>query len=214
MNLQPFSKLALQQEWARQGITAPGKIVIISKSGAGSSSQLKQLERYLVGTRTHFFSCGDEMRARQRQLKFATIGDFITHIKAHPEQGHDEWLDDNIRRIGQEHDRLVIEGRLPHILVPGAFTVYLDCSLQTRAERRRLQLRNEQGVRISWEKSLMNIVTRDTDDWDRNSPRYPGYDWRPEDFDFTISTESTPKEEVGHWILEAHRLWVARGMRN
>mgnify|MGYP002361374644 FL=1 len=213
MTMQPFSKQALQECWAKEKISAPEKIVIISKSGAGSSSQLKQLERYLAGTKTHFFSCGDEMRARQKELGFPTIGDFIAHIKAHPEEGHDEWLDANIQRIGQEHDRLVIEGRLPHILVPSAFTVYLDCSPQTRAERRRKQLREEQRVIISWEKCLKNIVTRDTDDWGRNSPRYPGYDWRPEDFDFVISTEFMPKEEVAHWILEAYRKWLARGMR-
>lgn len=78
-------------------------------------------------------------------------------------------LVDNQRRIGQEHPRLVTEGRdQGSIVFPrAAVKFYLDASPAVRAQRRAEQLR-EMGKPVQLEQIRKNIIERDRKDSTRS----------------------------------------------
>ncbi len=175
------------------------QISITSLTGAGSSTLRKNLLGFLPQAPWRFVSGGMLMRAKAQELGM-TIEQFATYNRDHPEKGYDKWLDTTIEELGT-HNWVVAEGRLPHIFMPHAYRVRLECSSEVRARRRR----DQEFPDLSVEQVMKKIIARDEDDNTRYEKLYPGCMWSDNDFDLIVDTEKMSPGEVAVAVVENHQ---------
>lgn len=177
------------------------QISITAVTGAGSSSLMASIKTWhkFKNKPYRFVSAGGLMRDRA-DSKLMAIEEFTAHCRAHPEEGHDSWLDLTIARLAH-HNWVVCEGRLPHVFMPKAFKILLKCDLNLRAERR------ARDLKISTEKALEKISARDADDHARYEALYPGCHWADSDFDLCLDSTKMGTYALTQEIEYAHERW-------
>lgn len=177
------------------------QISITSKTGAGSSSLLEGLKKKLGNFPYRWVSGGGLMRTRaaERGMKIEV---FVRYSREHPEEGHDRWCDQQIANFAS-HDWVICEGRLPHIFMPGALRVFLECDLDIRAVRR-----HRDHPELSLDEVTEMIVQRDIDDDTRYNALYSGCHWPLGDFDLVLSSSLMTVEEEVELLLLKHSIWV------
>ena len=176
------------------------QITITSMAGVGGTTLYNRLNRTL-GDKFEFATAGGIFRKRGKDLGFQDIESFVIHNNAHPEEGHDEWCDDQQRKLGKRN-RVVIEGRLSHIFLPHAFRVLLVCPLHVRAQRR-----HEDTKGSTFEGELIKMLKRDVRDSERYDTLYPGWFWQHKDFDLVVNTAFNSDRETEKRVLEGHEKW-------
>ncbi len=176
---------------------------ITSLSGCGSSALLTALKREFEKAPYRFPSGGDIMRAVAAK-RGVPIEILAEQNREHPEWGIDNEMDQMLN-IFATQDFVICEGRLPHILMPGAFKVLLVCPREECA--RRIAIRDG----ISEEESMRRVTKRDLKD---DSPRYKrlyGDKCLWEDcvgFDLVIDTQEKDQAATVQAFLSGHSAWV------
>lgn len=184
--MQPYSKKALTPVRYLCDL-----IGITSQSGVGSSTALDNLHR-VIGDRSWRFVSGGDLMRREASNRGMSLECLLGQAKF--DSSIDGQLDKRLGRIGRQN-HTVIESRLAHLHCQTGFRVLLICpSYEVRAER-------------SDKYAPEDLEKRDKDDHERYARLYPGSMWEDADFDFVLSTQTTPKEEVAARIIEAHRHW-------
>ena len=141
------------------------------------------------------------MMRQEARFRNMTIEEFASYNLAHPVAGIDKMLDQRINILGT-HDYVIAEGRLPHIFLPGAFKVYLDCAFSIRASRRAEQISSPLAI------VKKDLRKRDSDDNTRYQKLYgPGCLWTPDQFDLVINTGDMDEMEVFQYMLASHEKW-------
>jgi cytidylate kinase len=100
-----------------------------------------------------------DRRDRSEAIRHPAVSALVSEVSAIPAVRHK--LVAEQRRIARRHN-VVCEGRdIGSVVFPGAqLKVYLDCSADARAARRRLELQ-EKGTRVSGRAVLANLRKRD-----------------------------------------------------
>jgi cytidylate kinase len=180
------------------------RITITAQTKVGKSRTLEAMEdlykSYFFHQPYEFVSAGQLMRKRADELGMS-IGEFVSHMTVHPEEGHDKWVDDQIAACAHR-SRVVVEGRVVHSFLPDAFHVLLECDMATRAER----TARANGTDPDVERA--KIFKRDEDDIARFSMKYPGCMWDPKHFHLRINTAMHSPDEIAHIIMREHSSWV------
>jgi cytidylate kinase len=179
------------------------QVSITSLSGCGSSALLKALKQYYEKSPYRFASGGDIMRtiARRRNVPIETLAE---QNRLHPEWEIDYEMDQMLNLFGTQ-DFLICEGRLPHILLPGAYKVRLGCPREECA--RRIAARDG----ITYEESLRRVIKRDKED---DEPRYKNLYgekclWDDDTgFDLVIDTQANDQIATVEKFIAGHAKWV------
>lgn len=138
---------------------------------------------------------------QEAESRNMTIEELAAYNLAHLEEGIDKMLDQKINILGT-HNFVIAEGRLVHLLLPGAFKVYLDCPLPVRAIRRVQQTPSSLSV------VKKDLMKRDSDDNTRYQKLYgPGCLWTPDQFDLVINTGEMFEMEVFQYMMASHEKW-------
>jgi cytidylate kinase len=177
------------------------QISITSKTAAGKTSLVRELRKLLPGDSYRWVSGGSIMRERAAQFGMS-IEEFAAHNRLHPEEGHDKWLDGHIATLAEE-DGMVCDGRLVHFFMPGAFKVWIECDLATRAGRRHKDESHKEYWRVERE-----IEKRDQDDEERYTKLYPGCIWQPQQFDLVLDSRSCFPDMLARRLVREHADWL------
>ena len=216
MNKTMFPDILRRNFYGRRAFDDVGKrfsnqISITAETAVGKSDTISAMQKLLP--QNTFTSIGAKMRERQKELGFKTIEEFTTHMRFHPEEGHDEAVDSEFCRRALVQNLLVGEGRLVHVFMPYAFHVLLICHPFVRAQRRWKAWRKK-DPKLKQETVLGAILDRDRDDESRYEENYPGCIWDKSDYDLVVSTEYQSQEQVARKIVEGHQIWFGKFGRN
>lgn len=184
------------------------QISITSTASAGSSTLLDLLRSKFANSKVKFVSGGEIFRKLAKDNGYDDVSVYAKMLEDSGDTEPDYWLDRQIEDYGRQ-DVVVLEARLPHVLMPNAFKVYLDCPVQVRAHRRHLQL-SRAGENITYTQVIRNILHRDFCDHERNSKRYPGYDWGRSYYDLVIHTDALTSIQAMACLLDSHSGWVSK----
>lgn len=177
---------------------------ITSLSGCGSSSLLADLKHFYRKAPYRFPSGGDIMRA-VADRRGVSIETLARQNRENPEWGIDHELDQMLNIFGTQ-DYVICEGRLPHIMMPGAFKVRLRCPREECARR----IATRDGILEA--ESMRRIIERDDEN---DGPRYRdlyGQNCLWEDdsgFDLVINTQEKDRAATVEAFLAGHAAWVA-----
>jgi cytidylate kinase len=190
----PYSRQALRPEGARYFSRQFG---IISQAGAGKSTLADKIAESF---HPHLkrVSGGAFMRKRAAE-RGMTIGQFAAHMEQHPEEGHDQWCDDQIMASAMAND-VVIDTHLP-AFVPNGFMIYLVCGLETRGKRRTKPGEDVSAVTAA-------LKERDRNDLAKYARIYPGSIWLYWDYDLVINTETHDPGQCLAIALREHDAWL------
>lgn len=181
-------------------------ITIAGKPGSGKSTTSKGLANTLGYSH---FSSGDLFRAIGQERGIDVLN---TNLVAETEKDIDELVDQKLRDLGSEQDKLVIDSRMAWHWMPYSFRVYLDLDLTIAADRiisnmdaERLTAENIPGDTQEYAQQLQGRL-------DSEIRRYMNlYQANPYDhtnYDLVINTAIHNPEEVQQIISEAYKNWV------
>jgi cytidylate kinase len=142
------------------------------------------------------------MREIGRRQGHESITDFARHMRQHPGQGPDEYVDRRVREHMLRNHRS-LDAHLP-VFAPCAFIIYLKCPWRVCAERRAAQKGRPVGA------VLAELMQRDTDDQAKYAEIYPGSAWLESDYDFVVDTNSHDEGRTFMLVLAHWRLWSER----
>lgn len=176
--------------------------------GSGKST-LRKLLANRLGYAT--FSTGDFMRALAIK-EGHTLESFNELIATRKDI--DEHIDAELARIEKEEDNMIIDSHLAYHFVPSGFSVFLDLSFDTAAERiygdREAIVRKEsgerldslEGVREATRKRVLNHI-------DRYKRHYGINPYDPSSYDLVVSSERNTPEALVETILTQYTTWSA-----
>lgn len=199
------SKKTMNETHRIRGDRFPNQVAITSSSGAGSSSLLALYKSKEHGPKGpyRYVSGGDMMRLLAAKQGLG-IEDFCIYRAEHPEEGIDRKVDAMLNAFATQ-DFGIFEGRLVHVLCPGAFKVLLTCDLDVRAQRKGLQLHKAStSIKVQLEE-------RDRVDTEIYISLYgPGCIWGPSQFDLVIDTAVLDEKQTFDAVVQAHDTWRKR----
>jgi cytidylate kinase len=176
--------------------------------GSGKSTVKK-----LLGTRLGYttFSTGDFTR-RLAHERGITLEEFNEQI-ANGGKELDHLIDEELMRIEREADTYVIDSHLAFHFVPSAFSVYLDISFDTAAERifndRDAEIRVLSGDTMhTLEEARERTMKRVLNHKDRYMRHYGINPYLPSEHKHVINTETLIPQEIVEEILIAYNDWL------
>jgi cytidylate kinase len=179
------------------------QISITSLTAAGKTTLVRELRKLLGEEPYRWISAGGLMRERA-EAHGMTMEEFARHMKLHPEEGHDQWLDGRIAELAGE-DGMVSDGRLVHYFMPGAFKVWVECGFETRATRRHRQNPDKPFWQV-----VREVGDRDHDDEERYRKLYPGCIWKPQQFDLVLDSEHAAPHLLAARLVREHGRWLEK----
>jgi predicted cytidylate kinase len=175
------------------------KITIGGAPGSGKSTIARMLAKKL---NYKFYSIGN-IRRRMAEAKGLSIQEFNKLG-----EDTDTEVDSFQKKMGEQDDNFVLEGRLCYKFVPDSFKIYFNCDLKIAAERIFKDQRSSEKDMDSVNNAEAAIKERMENDRKRYKERY-GIDYPEMDkFDIIIDTSNIPIDEVLNKVLkeiEAHK---------
>ncbi len=172
------------------------RITITGPPGSGKSTVARKLSERLDLKR---YSAGDIRRDIARQE-----GMTLKELNKKDEKTHeaDRAADEMLKRIGEEEDDFVAEGRLPAYFIPDSIKIFLDVDPKVGAERvmkTRKGLENYSTVEEAQEK----LAEREASDARRYRELYGIENYKDKsNFGLVIDTTNRKTEEVVEKILD------------
>jgi len=179
-------------------------ITIAGLPGSGKSSTAKGVAAAL-GYR--HFSSGDLFRqmAAERGLSVEEI-----NFAAEKQKEIDRQVDEQLVKIGQEEDKVVIDSRTAFHWIPDSFKVFLDLDLQTGAERTFAHIQKEgrtSQAGSSVEEVYRNTLKRLESEGKRYRDLYQIEVTDKKNFDTVIDTKMYSLEEVIRTVVDRYQDW-------
>ncbi len=175
-------------------------IITISGSlGSGKSTVAKILAKKLQLTH---HSLGDLQRelAKEKGLTLEELGELEKKDKT-----LDNELDDKQKKLGEEEDGFVIDGRLSFHFIPHSLKVYIDADESTRAERilQEVKKGNRDEEKASDVQGIIRKMrTRKKLEIERFGTFYNVNPHDTHNYDLLIDSTDIPAEEVAEKIIE------------
>lgn len=179
-------------------------ITIAGSLGSGKSSTAKAVAKKLG---YEHFSSGDLFR------KIATErGESVeaTNISAEVQQDIDHQVDELLKRMGKEKNKLVIDSRLAWHWMPNSFKVFLSLDADTAAERIFQDVVKKSRVSEdakSVEDVRASIERRFASEQKRYQALYGINPTDPKNFDTVIDTKYNDLDSVIAIVLKAYEAW-------
>lgn len=175
-------------------------IITLSGTPGSGKSTVARLLALQLGFK--HYSMGD-MRRRVAQEHGMTIQEWNRRGEETDET--DKPVDDEQKRLGQQEDNFVMDGRLSWLFIPQAFKVFLGVDTQEGA--RRIFEHAKSGARESEQAhaSVKDVVRYNAERTASDNVRYQKYygvTWdNPANFDLVIDTTDLSPEDVVERIL-------------
>ncbi len=157
------------------------------------------------------FSTGDFVRelAARGGLTLEAFNEMVSESKE-----TDLMIDAELMRIEREENNYIVDSHLAFHFIPSGFSVFLNISLETSAERvfndKHSELRIKAGeVAETLEEALLKTQKRIKNHEERYCKHYGVDPYIPSQFAFVIDTEYLTPEEVSEEILKAYERWLA-----
>lgn len=175
-------------------------ITITGDEGAGKSTVAEKLakklgfERYYIG----------QIRRDAAKEKGMTLAEYNKYGETHPET--DIEIDDYQKKLGDEKDNFVIEGRTSWFLIPHSLKLYIKVDPRVGAERILQDLSHEnkrnEASNLNTVEDVMwnNRKRRESDDF-RYKKYYGKECFNEENFDLVINSTNLTPDEVLSKIL-------------
>jgi len=180
-------------------------ITIAGKPGSGKSTTSKKLAQSLD---YQHFSSGDFFRAIGKERG---IDIMATNVIAEKDQEIDHLVDQKLRDLGSESNRLVIDSRMAWHWMPYSFRVYLDLDLEIAAQRiisemdiARRQAEHVPDDATEYAKLLENRLASEVK---RYTNLYQVNPYDTNNYDMVIDTAKHDIPTVQNLILEAYSIW-------
>ncbi len=190
----PFSRANVR----RHGFYLSHQFAIIGNASTGKTVLADKLVTAFPQHPIEHFSAGGLMRELADQAG-QSMHRFAQHMRANPCEGHDEFVDSQVRRH-MSRNRRSLDAHLP-VFAPHAFIVYLKCSWPVCAERRAATKKKPVA------QVLQELIERDRADQEKYAQIYPGSCWLETDFDYVIDTERNNEARTLDLFLEAYHHW-------
>lgn len=185
-------------------------IIILGGYPGSGKSTVRTILAEKLGYKT--FSTGDFARklAIEMGMTLEAFNEMVAETKS-----FDEKIDAELMRIEAEEDNYVVDSHLAFHFIPSGFSVYLDISLQTSAERvfndNKSDLRIKSGdVMETLEEALLRTEKRIKNHEERYLRHYEVDPYIPSQFDMTIDAERETQDVIAEQIVEAYEAWLAK----
>ncbi len=160
----------------------------LSGSGKGTLAKLIAKKLNLKGP----FSAGDIFRKMAKENGYS-LEEFHKIVKENPE--YDKKIDEEIKFLSFKEDGAVFEGRLPPYICNAQLKIYLECPLETRAER------VAKRDKIPFKEALQKTKFRDNENHERFKNLY-GIDTNNLSiFDLILDSEKNAPQELLSQVL-------------
>ena len=182
-------------------------ITIAGKPGSGKSTTAKKLTTELG---YKHFSSGDLFRQIGKERGTDVLN---TNRAAETDKEIDLLVDQKLRQLGEEEDKLVIDSRLAWHWIPQSFKVYLDLDLTVAAKRiidgmdeERRQAEHIPNDPNSYAKILAERLASESK---RYLNLYQQNPYQTKNYDLVVDTEANNVEQVIDLIETAFTNWRA-----
>lgn len=166
-------------------------ITISGSPGSGKSSIGKALAKKM---RYKFYSAGD-VRGKIASEKGLTIDEL--NKLAEKEPSSDKFVDEYLTKLGETEDNIVVDARLGFYFIPKSVKVYVDASLEIRAQRIFQDKRSDEKY-SKLSDAKRKIELRQKSDITRYTKLYSINPYESSHYDLTLdSSESTVDELAG-----------------
>lgn len=170
-------------------------ITITGEPGSGKSTIGKKLAEKLGYER---FYIGQIRRDAAKKMGM-TLAEYNKYGETHPET--DIEVDDYQKKLGQEKDNFIIEGRTSWFLIPHSIKLYITVDPLVGAQRVHKELQNEnsrnEDKNIDTVESLLASHTRRMESDKMRYQKYYQKDcYDKNNFDFVIDTTDLTPDEV------------------
>ncbi|MDH4329928.1 MAG: cytidylate kinase family protein [Candidatus Moranbacteria bacterium] len=176
-------------------------ITITGDLGSGKSTVGKmlakelELERYYIG----------QIRRDAAKKMGMTLEEYNKYGETHPETDID--VDNYQKKLGQEKDNFLIEGRTSWFLIPHSIKLYFEVDPREGAKRVFKELQGEnvrnEVASVSSVEELMKIHKKRNDSDNYRYKKYYGKDcYDKKNFDFIIDTTNLTPQEALEKTLE------------
>lgn len=186
--------------------------MIISLSGApgsGKSTIAQMLAKKLNWPRYYMGSIWREM-AKKHGV------DVVTYSKMNENNpDKDKEVDEYQRKLGQEQDNFIIEGRTSWYFIPNSLKIYLDVNNEEGAKRifsslQKGNSRNEANNLTNWQEVMASTRERIECDDSRYFKYYNIHVFDPANYDFYLDTSNLTPQQVFDQVY----IWVAKHLDN
>jgi len=183
-------------------------ITIAGKPGSGKSTTSKALAKELD---YKHFSSGDLFRSIGKE---GGIDVFAINVVAETEKAIDELVDQKLRDLGADNDKLVIDSRMAWHWMPYSFRVYLNLDLTIAAERilRGMdeQRRAAEHIPDSIEAYAANLAGRLASEERRYMNLYQVNPYDVSNYNMVIDSAIHSIQEVKKMILDEYNIWLTK----
>lgn len=171
-------------------------ITIAGKGGSGKSTVAKILAKKL---RYRFFSAGDFRGSIA--LKHGLTIDQLNDI-GKKEFWTDKIVDDEIKRIGQKEDNIVIDAWIGFHFIPNSFKVFLDVDENTASKRIFKDQRPDEPKKSTIKEIKEMNKSRLKDNLDRYKHYYKIDLLKKSNYDLIIDTTNLTPEQIVDMIIK------------
>src|SRR3989344_946208 len=180
-------------------------VTIAGVPGSGKSSTAKEVARTLG---YEHFSSGDLFRkmASKRGLSVEEL-----NFAAEKQQEVDREVDELLKQLGEEKDKLVIDSRMAFHWIPDSFKVFLDLDWEIAMQRTFANIQKDgrtSQVGSSIEEVRQNTLKRNESEHKRYHNLYSVDITDKTQFDLVVDTADKSIELVAKIVAEKYQQWL------
>lgn len=182
-------------------------ITISGTPGSGKSTLARNLAKNLG---LKHYSSGQFMRELAEERGMTVLG--LSRI-AEQDDSIDHAIDERTKRLAEQQDDFVIDGRLAWHFIPKSIKIFVKADLGKVAERVFKDMRKDEKENTSLEKTLENLRKRRESEAKRYKKLY-GLDYLDEkNYDFVIDNSSISIEECLEKAMGFVKQYIKKGVK-
>lgn len=184
-------------------------ITIAGRPGSGKSTTAKGVAG-LLGY--EHFSSGDLFRQIGKEKGLDVLQQNLAAEQSEGISEVDELVDQRLRDIGKNEEKVVIDSRMAWHWMPHSFKVFLDLDLKTAAERimssmtlERMEAENIPSTAAEYAKVLLQRLESESR---RYKSMYNVDPYHTENYDLVVDTRVYGPEEAINYVIKEYKKWL------